>query len=125
MTGSILIVDDDRGTVLVLSRLLKNAGFPVITAQEATQAVMQAHREHPALIITDLVMPSGGGLSVLERLGMSSHTNSIPILVLTASEDPNVESQAVNFGAVQVLRKPCDPLVLLDAVRAVLGGQRP
>jgi CheY-like chemotaxis protein len=123
MTGArVLVVDDDRATVLMLSRLLQKAGYHVISALEASQGVMQAHRERPALIVTDLMMPAGGGLSLLERLTLSAKTNTIPIIVLTASDDPEVGARARAAGATRVLRKPCDTERLLEAVEAALGG---
>lgn len=73
----VLVVDDDSATVLLCSRLLQKARYATIIARDAGQAVTHAHRDQPALIITDLMMPAGGGVSVLERLAMSSNTSSI------------------------------------------------
>jgi CheY-like chemotaxis protein len=64
----VLVVDDDSATALLCSRLLQKAGYATIIARDAGQAVAQAHRDQPALIVTDLMMPAGGGVSVLERL---------------------------------------------------------
>jgi two-component system chemotaxis response regulator CheY len=117
----VLVVDDDAATALLCSRLLQKAGYTPITARDAGQAVTQAHRDQPALIITDLMMPAGGGLSVLERLAMSSKTSAIPILVLTGSADTELERRARAAGALRVLKKPVEPTGLLDAVREVIG----
>jgi CheY-like chemotaxis protein len=117
----ILIVDDDATTALLCSRLLQAAGYTTTIARDATQAVIQAHREPPALIVTDLMMPAGGGVSVLERLAISSKTSAIPIVVMTASQDSALEHRATMAGAVRVLKKPLEPSVLIGAVRAALG----
>jgi CheY-like chemotaxis protein len=117
----VLLVDDDPATAHLCSRLLKKAGYATVVAHDASQAVGQAHRDPPALIVTDLMMPAGGGFSVLERLGLSSRTNSIPILVLTGSADAEMEQRATDAGAARVLRKPVDPASLLDAVREAIG----
>lgn len=118
----ILIVDDDPAIALLCSRLLQKAGYGTAIARDATQAVAQAHRDPPALIVTDLMMPAGGGVSLLERLAVSSKTSTIPILVMTSSEDVALEHRAMTAGAVRVLKKPLEPTVLLDAVREALGG---
>ena len=72
----VLVVDDDSATVLLCSRLLQKAGYATIIARDAGQAVTHAHRDQPAFVITDLMMPAGGGVSVLERLAMSSKTST-------------------------------------------------
>lgn len=118
----ILVVDDDKDMILLLTRLLQKAGHTVLTALDASQAVMQAHREKPALILLDIQMPAGGGLTVIDRLKMSTKTNTIPIVVLSASQDPEVEARALAAGVTRFLRKPCDSAVLLDAITAAIGG---
>ena len=118
----ILVVDDDAATALLCSRLLQKAGYGTVVARDASQAVTLAHRDPPALIVTDLLMPAGGGLSVLERLALSSKTATIPILVLTGSGDAGMERRANAIGALQVLKKPVEATSLLDAVREAIGG---
>ena len=117
----ILIVDDDPATVLLYSRLLQKAGYATTIARDATQAVSQAHKDPPALIVTDLMMPAGVGVSVLERRAISSKTSGVPILVMTASEDSALVHRATAAGAVRVLKKPVEPTAFLEAVRDALG----
>ena len=118
----ILVVDDDRVTLQCLTALLCKAGYAPLSAQDPLQAMMQAQRQAPDLIMTDMLMPAGGGFAVLERLMKSLNTSHIPVLVLTASEDPEVEQRALKLGALRVLRKPYDPAILLEAVRSVVGN---
>jgi CheY-like chemotaxis protein len=118
----ILAVDDDRVTLQCLTALLCKAGYAPLSAQDPVQAMMQAQRQAPDLIITDMLMPAGGGFAVLERLMKSLKTSHIPVLVLTASDDPEMEQRALRLGALRVLRKPYDPAILLEAVRFVVGN---
>ena len=107
MSGKrVLVVDDDSATAVLCSRVLQKAGYATIIARDAGQAVIHAHRDQPALIVTDLMMPAGGGVSVLERLAMSSKTSSIPILVLTGSGDAVLERRAAEAGALRILTAP-------------------
>jgi len=117
----ILVVDDDRDVVQFLTGLLRKAGYAPFAAVDPVQAMMQAQREVPDLILTDILMPAGGGLTFLERLTRSGKTSHIPVLVLTGSDEPDLESRALAAGAARVLRKPCDNAVLLAAIRAALG----
>src|SRR5262245_21058895 len=119
----VLIVEDDEQFALLVSSYLKGAGYPSVTAADAMQGLMFAQREQPGLILLDLNMPAGGGIALLERLVKSVKTQSIPVVVLTARNEPEIETQAVAKGAAGFLRKPIDRDSLLAAVnRAVPHG---
>ena len=120
----VLVVDDDEDMVLLLTRLLQKAGYAVVTAYDAAEAVIQAQRELLDLIVLDIVMPEGGGFGVLDRLMTSAQTRTIPIIVLTGSEEPAIEAWARAAGVTHFLRKPCDDAALLEAVRSAVGGPR-
>ena len=117
----ILVVDDDTDVVVFLSRLLQRAGYTVLTALDAAQAVTQAHQEAPDLILTDITMPAGGGLSILERLTMLTKAGTVPVIVLTGSDDPELEARALAAGVSCILRKPCDNAVLLECIKTAFG----
>ena len=117
----ILLVDDDKGLLQFLARLLQRAGYTVLTAQDAYEATTRANRESPDLILTDITMPAGGGFSALERLTISTKTNIIPIIVLTGTDDPEVEARALAAVVTLVPKKPCDNAVLLESIKTVLG----
>ncbi|MCJ7612985.1 MAG: response regulator, partial [Candidatus Aminicenantes bacterium] len=68
---TILVADDDPEIVKLLSIQLKRAGYEVLAAMDGLQAVMIVHKSTPDLIILDMLMPAGGGASVLEKLGGS------------------------------------------------------
>lgn len=116
----ILIVDDDEQFARLVAGHLRSAGYPSVTAVDAMQGFMFAQREQPALILLDLNMPAGGGLVLLERLVKSVRTQMIPIVVLTARPEPDIEAQARAKGAADFLRKPIDRESLLAVVGRVL-----
>ena len=120
----ILVVDDDRDVVQFLVGLLRKAGYTVLIAMDAAQAVMQAQRERPDLILTDILMPAGGGFSVLERLAQSTKTMTIPVIFLSGSDQPDLEARALAAGVTRILRKPCDNAVLLEAIRTAVEEGR-
>jgi CheY-like chemotaxis protein len=123
MGRRVLVVDDDRLTLTWASRTLQKAGYTVVSALDAQQAVMQAHREAPEVIVTDLAMPAGGGLSAVERLQLSARTSSIPVIVLTGSADAAMEARVRLLGVAAFLRKPATPEALLEAVATALRGE--
>jgi CheY-like chemotaxis protein len=91
-----------------------------VTAVDAMQGFMFALREKPELILLDIGMPAGGGLSVLERLGKAAHSRLVPVVVVTARQEPEIETEARAGGAVAFLRKPISRDTLLATVAAAL-----
>lgn len=118
----VLVVDDDEDMIRFLTRVLETAGYTVVTAYDAAEAVIQAQRERLDLIVLDIVMPEGGGFGVLQQLTTSPETRAIPTIVLTGSDEPAVEAWARAAGAAGFLRKPCESATLLEAVRTAIAG---
>lgn len=116
----ILIVDDDEKLALLVAGYLRGAGYPSVTAADAMQGFMFAQREQPALILLDINMPAGGGLTLLERLVKSVRTQLIPIVVMTARQEPEFAAEVQAKGAADFLRKPIDRDALLSAVNRAL-----
>ena len=116
----VLIIDDDEQFTLLLAGHLRSAGYPSVTAVDAMQGFMFAQRESPGLILLDINMPAGGGLSLLGRLVKSVRTQLIPVIVVTARAEPEIEAQTRATGAVGFLHKPVDRDTLLAAVAAAL-----
>lgn len=117
----VLVVDDDEDMIRLLTRVLETAGYIVVTAYDAAEAVIQAQRERLDLIVLDIVMPEGGGFGVLQQLTTSPETRTIPTIVLTGSDEPAVEAWARAAGAAGFLRKPCEGATLLEAVRTAIA----
>jgi CheY-like chemotaxis protein len=114
---TILIVDDNADTRLVLSARLKANHYHTVFAADALQAMSVALKERPDAILLDLGLPGGNGLMVLERLKANTSLGSIPVIIVTA-EDPQVaEACAIEGGAVAFLHKPVDQDKLMAAVQ--------
>ena len=120
MQKKILIVEDEPDFAKALKILLQDSGYYVMTALDAVQAISKVSKGKPDLIILDLRIPAGGGLSVADKLKRSSHTSSIPIIVLTASSDEEDEKRAMRLGALFYFRKPISHEEFLEAVRSAL-----
>lgn len=116
----ILIADDDSVTVQMLSGLLEGAGYAVAVAFDAMQAVMTAMRKPPDAVILDIGMPGGGGFQVLERLKAFAKTKAIPVIVVTALDDPALPERVRALGANEFLRKPVAADQLRDALDRLL-----
>ena len=123
MPGKILIIEDDQDMATVLAMRLTKADFVVRTAQDATFGVREAHQFKPNLIILDLGLPAGGGFAVLERVKLSTHTNQIPIFVLTGSADDKAKEKAMQFGVQAYIAKPYEFDALLAEIHKVIEGK--
>lgn len=116
----ILVVDDDRGTRLLIRGALAKAGFSVAAAKDGMEALEALRSRRFDLILLDVWMPRMNGLDVLERL---RHRRSRPrVIVMTSDDTPETVLTAVRRQAYQYLHKPVEAAVLLKAVTAALGA---
>ena len=118
----VLLVDDDVAVLQMLSLALTKAGYDVLQAQDALQGVTRAIRDSPDIVLLDLIMPGGGGFIVLERIKRSSKTRLIPIIIISGSVDPDVETRAQQLGVRDFFHKPYDLLELLARISSLLGN---
>jgi CheY-like chemotaxis protein len=80
--SKILVADDSRFQVALLTAALEQRGFEVVVALDAMQAGMVALRTSPDAIVLDINMPGGSGIEVLKRLKRSTKTQRIPVVVV-------------------------------------------
>ena len=121
MAKKILVVDDDTDIVLLLASRLRANRYDVIVAHDAIQAVDKAIREKPDLILLDIKMPAGSGVSVMEHLRDSSETVLIPVIVITAYPSPELQQQIKDMGAKGFISKPFTAEDVLPRIRTILG----
>ena len=117
---TVLIIDDDQVVTQQLVSLLRAAGYPAKSTLDPVQGFMVAQRERPGLILLDINLPAGGGVRLLERLRKTTTTQLIPVVVITASEDPALEGEVRTKGAAGFIRKPVASEKLLAALSAAL-----
>jgi two-component system, OmpR family, KDP operon response regulator KdpE len=121
MAKKILIVDDDKQIVLLLASRLKANKYEIVVAYDAVQAVAKAFSEKPDLILLDIKMPAGGGMSVMENLRNSADMAGIPIIIITADPRLGIQLKAIEMGAVDVISKPFKAEEVLACIRKALG----
>lgn len=104
--GIILIVDDTPTNLEVLLDLLETDGFKVVVAEDGERAIGLAEYAPPDLILLDILMPGIDGFETCRRLKISSITQDIPIIFLTAVTDNIDKVKGLNLGAVDYITKP-------------------
>jgi CheY-like chemotaxis protein len=128
---TVLIADDDRDLVRILSMRCRQLGVRVIAAYDAMTALTLVHQERPDVVILDIKMPAGSGLSVGEMLAADGHFASIPVLMLTgrADEETIRRCQAMHahyvFKSGDVWERVAPVLTrLLDVAPSPIGSPR-
>jgi DNA-binding NtrC family response regulator len=111
----ILIVEDDSAARIGLQQLIRGWGFDVEMAADGEQALTQVEAFHPAIVLTDLVMPKMGGLDLLRRIQESG--DPITTVILTAQGTVETAVEAIKQGAYDYLTKPVD----LQRLKILLG----
>jgi DNA-binding response OmpR family regulator len=121
MPKKILVVDDELNVLRVIASRLKANNYDVVTASDGIYAVKKAVEEKPDLIILDIKMPAGGGVSVFENLRHLDNTITIPVIFITAYPTEEIKSQVLEMGAVDFVAKPFNPEELLAKVKKAMG----
>lgn len=116
----ILIIDDDRIFLQIMSRKITAAGYEVLTAVDGIQGISLAFKEQPQLIILDIRFPAGGGLETLKKLSLSTKTSNIPIIISTCLDDPQVKQMVSSYNVVDYLVKPIEPEKLVQRINETL-----
>jgi CheY-like chemotaxis protein len=125
--GPILVVEDVPNVLELLEVTLRFKGYPVITARNGQEALEQIASQHPALVITDILMPKMDGYALAHRLRTDPKTNFIPIIFLSATYvTPEDKQFAISLGAVRFIEKPIDTEeFLLTVAELVTMGSDP
>jgi c-di-GMP phosphodiesterase len=117
----ILIADDNKINRLVVTATLKGYDYRVVEAADGQEAVDVALREHPDLILMDMMMPVMDGLKATSILKEHNATNRTPVLMLTALSETEDRIKAFDAGVTGFLTKPFDRMELLAHIRSYLS----
>ena len=120
MREKIMIVEDEPDIIKMLEYNLKKEGFRITSVSDGREALRQAEREHPDIIILDLMLPEIDGLEVCKTLKQSSDTADIPVIMLTAKAQETDKIVGLELGADDYITKPFSIRELTARVKAVL-----
>jgi CheY-like chemotaxis protein len=117
----VLVVDDDPNTVEMLSKALSLFGHQPERAFSGEEALDQVSERLPDVVLLDLMMPGIDGYETLRRLRGLPGGNQVPVIVVTASSEPDLEQRVAAAGATGCLRKPVQLSVLADLIDSCLA----
>lgn len=119
----ILIVDDEKEVVEAISHFLKRRQFEVVTAFDGEEAWEKIQKDHPNIVVLDVMMPGMGGLELCEKVKHDPALKNIPILMLSARCGDIDRNLGYVCGANFYQGKPCQPKVLLEKIEELLETQ--
>jgi CheY-like chemotaxis protein len=120
MTRTVLVVDDERSIRMLCRVNLNASGMDVIEAADGREALDQARKAKPDLVLLDVMMPEVDGWTVARELAADERTRDIPVVFLTARADPADRRLGEQLGGVGYLVKPFDPVSIGDFVESTL-----
>jgi FixJ family two-component response regulator len=115
---SVAIVDDEEGIRKALGRLLRAAGLEAHGYANGQEFLTAAAERRPDCVVLDLHMPGMSGLQVLRKLKTAGLL--LPVVVITAHDEPETRQQCLSTGARAYLRKPLEDRLLLNAISAAM-----
>lgn len=121
---TILIIDDQKENLQLLSTLLGAAGHKVIAATSGRQALELFDGRTPALILLDVLMPEMSGIEVCRRIKEEERWKDLPVIFLSAADDKNLIVEALECGGVDYVTKPFNKAELLARVHTHLSLRR-
>jgi phosphate regulon transcriptional regulator PhoB len=116
----ILIVEDDRDIVEMITYNLRADGYEVLSAFTGKDGITLARRERPDLIILDIMLPVMDGFEVCRVLKSTEATACVPIIILSAKSQETDKIVGLELGADDYVTKPFSPRELIARIKAVL-----
>lgn len=116
----ILLVDDEPDILEIIGYNLSAEGYQIITAENGNKAIKKAKKEHPQLIIMDVMMPGIDGIEACEQIRKIPELSNTIITFLTARGEDYSQMAGFDAGADDYITKPIKPKVLTSKVKALL-----
>lgn len=124
-TSKIMIVDDEQLVIRVVRRFLSSDGYEnFITLTDPREALETIDREHPDVVLLDIMMPHITGLDLLKVRQQTTTLQHIPFIILSANSEKQIKQDALQLGATDFLSKPVDPSDLVLRVQNALTVKR-
>jgi two-component system, OmpR family, response regulator MtrA len=117
MPTKILVIDDDLAITELMSMLLKTHGFDVISTNSGAEGIKLAEEKNPGVVLLDLMMPDLDGWQVSKAIRSFSN---VPILILSAINDPAMVASILDSGADDFLVKPVPSSVLVAHIKKMV-----
>ncbi len=123
MTIKVLAIDDSRTIRSLVRKVMEDAGFDCVCAEDGVDGVTRFAEESPDIVITDINMPRMDGFGVIQAIRGGTSNRLVPILVLTTESADHLKSKAREAGATGWIVKPFEDEMIVSLVRRVTGAR--
>jgi CheY-like chemotaxis protein len=120
---TILVIEDYLDTRTMIAMLLSRRGYNVIEAGDGIEGILKAGWKRPDLILMDLALPEMDGIEATRRIHETPQLADIPIIVMSAYLNDDVERDALAAGCVEMFPKPFDAESFLECIAVMLNGR--
>jgi CheY-like chemotaxis protein len=120
----VLVVDDSTTVVAVLSRMLRSAGYEVLSALDAEAGIEIARAQQPALIFLDIVLPGISGFEALRVLRRDEATQAIPVILISGNQMATEQFYSYRIGADDFMKKPFPRAEVFARIERLLDADR-
>jgi two-component system cell cycle response regulator len=120
MTARVLVVDDILSNVKLLEAKLTSEYFEVVTAYSGLEALAKIDESEPDIVLLDVMMPGMDGFEVCRRIKVNPKTAHVPVVMVTALDQPSDRVAGLEAGADDFLTKPVDDAALFARVRSLV-----
>jgi DNA-binding response OmpR family regulator len=116
----ILVIEDDPSVRTLLQKSLTAHGYSVLVAKDGVEGLTMLETERPDLIVVDIMMPRLDGMTLVRAIKKNEVTGPIPVIFLTAKNDPKSMIEGINVGAKFYVTKPFQIDDLISKVKKAL-----
>nr|WP_294898479.1 response regulator [uncultured Pedobacter sp.] len=116
----ILIIDDEIGICLIMSKFLTKNGYQTVTAESGATAFEYLENEKFDLVLSDFRLEDTDGREILRRI--KSDFPELIVIIVSGFGDPNLAAELIRMGAYDFINKPIYPNVILETVQRALEG---
>jgi DNA-binding response OmpR family regulator len=119
---TVIVVEDEPDAAELFAEMMRVSGFRVLKTYSSTPAISMIAKEHPDVVILDIMMPDVSGLEVLRFMRREPQLANTPVIVVSARSMPSDIKEGLEAGATLYLTKPVGYLDLKKAVDEVMQG---
>ena len=119
-TRTILVVDSSASMLFYLGLLLQRLEYRVVTARSGEDALRMMNESMPVIVLTEVALPAMSGVALLKQIKDSSASRELPVIMLTAEDDPEIKETCMRMGCAAYLHKPAVPDVLYRTIQTAL-----
>jgi two-component system cell cycle response regulator DivK len=117
----VLVVEDNRDNLRVITYALQRAGYEVIPAETGEEGVRLAVQEKPFFIIIDINLPGIDGMETTRRIRASEIDGDIPVIAMTSYAMSGDRERILAAGCNGYIEKPIDPITVVDRIHEIIG----